>query len=175
MPEIIHNSITWSYPLYLCNMYLYVTVTHNIFTCATLGIAFVATSWKTDQLAPPSFWCPLETLKEGKITPWWPRVSDSSVSDLQSCSEVWLRTLLTFEIIISNYCDQNLFTQQTTWERLSRRKVFRIKNKQVFGECGSFFFWKKTINIISTTIPTHPVIVTTTVILHCFKVREGVS
>ena len=81
-----------------------------------------------------------ENIKRRQITPWWPRVSDSSVSDLKICYEVWFRTL-TFENVISNYCDQNLFTQQTPWERASRRKVFRIKNKQVFGECGSFLFF----------------------------------
>ena len=42
------------------------TVTRNIFTCATLGLVLVVTSWKTNLLASPSFWCPLKTLKEGK-------------------------------------------------------------------------------------------------------------
>lgn len=46
MPKIIHNSITQRYPSCLYNMYLYMTETHkyNIYTCATLGIVFVAAS-----------------------------------------------------------------------------------------------------------------------------------
>ena len=77
---------------------------------------------------------------------------------------------------------RTLLTQQTPWERTSRRKASRIKNKtEVFGECGSFFFWKEIITIIIIiiiiiiTTPTHMVIVITIAILHYFKVRESVS
>ena len=154
--------------------YIYIWLWHVIFSpLLHLGLFL----WQPPERPPVSFTIGLMStgnIKRRQITPWWPRVSDSSLSDLKSCYGVWFRTL-TFENIISNYCDQNLFTQQTPWERPSRRKVFRIKNKRVFGECGSFCFWKKTITIIIITIPIHPVIVITMAILHCFKVREGMS